>query len=152
MTRQTRADSIAAATETARRVANANLSWPLAEGPCPATAEFFASLVDEIPASEWTAHKLELAAITARSMADLEAQQRALRTEGAVIQTARGTPTANPRGRIAADLLTSILAARRSLGLHATARSRDLGRLARRRELTHDVEDAWPDDPDGLLA
>jgi hypothetical protein len=58
---------------------------------------FFASVIAEFARSEWTAHQLELAAMLARTMSDLNREQMALREEGAVCMSEKGTPVVNPR-------------------------------------------------------
>jgi hypothetical protein len=58
---------------------------------------FFASVIAEFARSEWTAHQLELAAMLARTMSDLNREQVALRDEGAIVKTDKGTPVFNPR-------------------------------------------------------
>jgi hypothetical protein len=56
---------------------------------------FFANVIAEFARSEWTAHQLEIAAMLARTMADLNREQMLLREEGAVMMTERGTPVVN---------------------------------------------------------
>lgn len=120
---------------------------PLAKGDMP----FFASVLAEFARSEWTAHQLELAAMLARKMADLEAQQRALRDESYVLATEKGTPIANPRIQVVRMLDTSILATRRSLALHARAQGGDARDIAKRRDGARAIEADNPLDDD-LLA
>ena len=97
-----------------------------------ADVSFFTSIIAEAAVSEWTTHTVELAALLARSMADLEREQRLLRTEGSVMTSDRGSPVVNPRSsRWCADLMTSVLSTRRSLQLHARAQTRDLAVAAR---------------------
>ena len=79
----------------------------------------FTELCDEFSKSELTAHKIRLVAILAREMATLEEQQELLRTEGSVFVNSHGNPTANPRLRAVQTLSASVLAMRRSLGVHA---------------------------------
>jgi hypothetical protein len=95
---------------------------------------FFASVIAEFARSEWTAHQLELAAMPARTMADLEREQRALRVEGAVVKSDKGTPVVNPRKAVVQMHAASILSFRRSLSLHAHAR-----KAMRREMLRRDV-------------
>ena len=83
---------------------------------------FFASVIAEFARSEWTAHQLELAAMLARTMADLNREQMALRQEGAVAASERGTPVVNPRKAVVQMHAATILSFRRSLSLHARAR------------------------------
>src|SRR3546814_20945009 len=57
---------------------------------------FWHSVIAEFARSEWTDHQLEMAAMLARAMADLKREQYALRDEGSVMTSARGTPAVNP--------------------------------------------------------
>src|SRR3546814_2024080 len=58
---------------------------------------FWHSVIAEFARSEWTDHQLEIAAMLARAMADLEREQYELRAEGSVMTSERGTPVVNPR-------------------------------------------------------
>src|SRR3546814_18890140 len=58
---------------------------------------FWHSVIAEFARSEWTAHQLEMAAMLARAMADLEREQYELRAEGSVLTRHRGTPVVDPR-------------------------------------------------------
>jgi hypothetical protein len=79
----------------------------------------FTELCDEFSKVELTAHKIRLVAMLARDMATLEEQQELLRTEGSVFVNSHGNPTSNPRLRAVQTLSASVLAMRRSLGVHA---------------------------------
>lgn len=92
---------------------------PLSEGDMP----FFANVIDEFARSEWTAHQLELAAMLARSMSDLNREQQTLREEGFIAVRENGTTVENPRARVVKSLTGDIYSGRRSLALHARARS-----------------------------
>src|SRR3546814_4303788 len=81
--------------------------------------------------SEWTDHQLEMAAMLARAMADLEREQYELRAEGSVMTSERGTPVVNPRKTVVQMHAGTILSMRRSLSLHARAQqgeARDAGK------------------------
>lgn len=84
---------------------------------------FFANVIEEFARSEWTAHQLELAAMLARSMADLNREQQELRKEGFIAKRENGTTVENPRARVVKSLTGDIYSGRRSLALHARARS-----------------------------
>lgn len=112
---------------------------------------FFANVIEEFARSEWTAHQLELAALLARTMADLTREQIAMREEGVVSKTDRGTPVINPRKTAIQMLSGTILSYRRSLGLHARAQGGDARDIASRREKAKEIEKDNPLD-DGLLA
>jgi hypothetical protein len=113
---------------------------------------FWSSVIAEFARSEWTDHQLELAAMLARTMADLEREQWELRTEGSVLASERGTPVINPR-RMAVQMHTgSILSLRRSLSLHARAQKGEARDAAKRREMAKGVEANNAFEDDDLLA
>jgi hypothetical protein len=112
---------------------------------------FFASVIAEFARSEWTAHQLELAAMLARTMSDLNREQIALRQEGAVSASERGTPVVNPRKAVVQMHAATILSFRRSLALHARAQTRDSADIAKRRSGAKAIEADNPLD-DNLLA
>ena len=99
----------------------------------PRDLPFFASVIAEFARSEWTGHQLELAAMLARTMADLEREQTLLRDEGSVAFSQAGTPVVNPRKAIVQMHAGTILSFRRSLSLHARAQSGEARDVARRR-------------------
>lgn len=111
---------------------------------------FWYSVIAEFAKAEWTQHNLELAAILARAMASLEAEQRVLRAEGFVLTLDSGAAAANPRSRVVQALMGQILALRRSLALHARGRSgdnrNDAGRRAAGRAMEVTVDDLTDDD------
>ena len=119
-TRRARIDSIA---EEVRVMSSAaKVIAPPSNVPLDACdLPFFASVVAEVAKSEWTAHQLELAAMLARMMADLNREQLALRREGTVLTSAQGTPVANPRKAAIQTHAAIVLSFRRSLSLHSRA-------------------------------
>jgi hypothetical protein len=119
-TRKARIDSTSEAVRVMGKAASAIVppsSVPLEKCDLP----FFASVIAEFARSEWTAHQLELAAMLARTMADLNREQLALRAEGSVVHTEKGTPVVNPRKAVVQMHAASILSFRRSLSLHVRA-------------------------------
>lgn len=112
---------------------------------------FFRSVIDEFARSEWTTHQLELAAMLARKMRDMNDMQQTLRDEGYTSVTANGAPCQNPLVGALRMLDTSILATRRSLSLHARARAGEARDVAKRRGATKEIEADNPLD-DELLA
>lgn len=120
---------------------------PLEECDIP----FFRNIIAEYARSEWSAHQLELAAMLARTMADLVREQEALRDEGGTAYSLKGTPVANPRKSIVQMHASSILSFRRSLSLHARAQGGEARDVAKRRAAAKDIE---ADNPleDDLLA
>jgi hypothetical protein len=112
---------------------------------------FFASVIAEFARSEWTAHQLELAAMLARTMSDLNREQVALREEGSVCMSEKGTPVVNPRKTVVQMHAATILSFRRSLALHARAHTRDLADIAKRQGKAIAIALDNPLD-DGLIA
>jgi hypothetical protein len=112
---------------------------------------FFRNVIAEYARSEWSAHQLELAAMLARTMADLVREQKLLRDEGGVAYSEKGTPVANPRKSIVQMHASSILSFRRSLSLHARAQAGEARDVAKRRGAAKQIEG---DNPlgDDLLA
>lgn len=112
---------------------------------------FFNSVIAEYARSEWSAHQLELAAMLARTMADLTREQQLLRTEGGLAYSDKGTPVANPRKSIVQMHASSILSFRRSLSLHARAQAGEARDVAGRRSAAKAIESDNPLEDD-LLA
>lgn len=112
---------------------------------------FFANVIEEFARSEWTAHQLEIAAMLARTMSDLEKEQRLMREEGTVSKSDRGTPVINPRKTAIQMHAGNILSFRRSLGLHARAQGGDARDVAKRRTIAKSIESDNPLNDD-LLA
>lgn len=139
MTKKHRIDSTAEAVRVARSsqaVVQPPSNVPLDECDVP----FFANVIAEFARSEWTAHQLEIAAMLARTMADLEQEQRDLRREGSVMLSERGTPVVNPRKAVVQMHAGSILSFRRSLSLHARAQGGETRDVAKRRAGTKAIE------------
>ncbi len=121
---------------------------PLGERDLP----FFASVIDEFARSEWTAHQLELAAMLARTMADLEEGQRLMREEGPTVLTERGTPVVNPRKQLIQMHSGTILSFRRSLQLHARAKETQPAQAGKRTAMLKAAEAEALASDDDLLA
>jgi hypothetical protein len=98
------------------------------------------AVVAEFARAEWTDHQLELAAMLARTMADLAREQQTLRVEGYISVRENGTSVENPRARAVKSLTGDILSLRRSLALHARARSGDSRNDAKRKEVGLSLE------------
>lgn len=120
---------------------------PLDDGDIP----FFNNVIAEYARSEWSSHQLEIAAMLARTMADLTREQMLLREEGGVAYSEKGTPVANPRKAIVQMHASSILSFRRSLSLHARAQAGEARDVAKRRGAAKDIESDNPLEDD-LLA
>lgn len=150
MPKRNRIDSTAEAVRVAaemQRAIEPPSNVPLDDADLP----FFASVIAEFARSEWTAHQLELAAMLARTMADLEREQRELRSEGSVMATDRGTPVVNPRKTVVQMHASSILSFRRSLSLHARAQGGEARDIGKRRAGTKSIE-ADVNEADDLIA
>lgn len=146
-----RIDSATAAVQV--MAAAAKDIFPPAHVPLDAADEpFWRSVIAEFARSEWTDHQLELAAMLARTMADLEREQRDLRTEGSVSVSERGTPVVNPRKAVVQMHAGTILALRRSLSLHARAQKGEARDAGKRREMAKAIEDDNAYQGDDLLA
>ena len=139
MSRKQRIDSTAAVVEIAKasgRQINPPSNVPLEDRDLP----FFASVIAEFARSDWTAHQLELAAMLARTMADLESDQRLMRQEGPIMATDRGTPVVNPRKTVIQMNASIILSYRRSLSLHARAQGGEARDIGKRRGMAKEIE------------
>ena len=150
MARRERADAAAAQVKVmsaATKRIDPPSNVPLSDDDLP----FFASVLAEFARSEWTAHQLELAAMLARTMCDLEKEQRMMRAEGSIVTTEKGTPVINPRKTAIQMHYSNIHSARRSLALHARAQSGEARDVGKRRAIAKDVETDNPLD-DELLA
>lgn len=112
----------------------------------------FDEIIAELPKGEWSDHTIRLAAGLARAMADLRAEEDAVRREGSVVTGAHGGPVRNPRCAQIAALKAGITATRRNLSLHVRAKVRgDTAGLAQRRAIQKANEAAPLDDDEGLL-
>lgn len=139
MPRKQRVDSNAAAVKVMQAATNEiappshvpmeDMDWP-----------FWHNVVAEFARVEWTEHQLELAAMLARTMANLEAEQRTLRAEGFISKRENGTTVENPRARAVKSLTGDILSLRRSLALHARAKSGEARDVGKRRDQAKQVE------------
>lgn len=111
---------------------------------------FFDAVIAEFARADWTEHQLQLAAMLARMMNDLQNEQKALRAEGSVAYSDKGTPVINPRKTAVQMYAGSILSMRRSLSLHAraTGEARDKGK---RNKISKEMEANGGNDDD-LLA
>lgn len=145
MARKPRIDSAAEAVrimQGARRELTPPSHVPLDDMDWP----YWHNVVSEFARAEWTEHQLELAAMLARTMANLELEQRTLRAEGYVAESQRGTPVINPRAMAVKSMTGDILSLRRSLALHARARNGEARDTAKRRDMGRDVETETDDD------
>lgn len=101
---------------------------------------FFENVIEEFARSDWTEHQIELAAMLARTMATLEQEQRTLRSEGMITVRENGTTVENPRARAVKSLAGDVLSFRRSLSLHARARSGEARDVGKRKDQAKAIE------------
>jgi hypothetical protein len=141
MTRKTRIDTVSGLTSVVNASQNADLKPPKHIKMDKTDKIYFDAVIAEFAKSEWSQHLRELAAILARSMADLEREQRALRVEGSVIVGPTGKACINPRQSVVSSLTTTIMNMRRSLSLNARAQGGDARDIAKRREIAKQIEE-----------
>lgn len=157
--RKLRTDSISEMTRimsgAAREIAPPS-HVPLQEMDWP----FWEDVVAECARADWTEHQLSLAAMLARTMANVEEDQRKLREEGTTIvreikdgkgEVKKIVSCSNARARAIQDGMSQILALRRSLALHAKAKSGSNADAAKQREANKKTEQAG-EGKDDLLA
>ena len=113
---------------------------------------FWRNVIAEFARAEWTEHQLEIAAMLARTMADLAREQRTLRTEGFITARENGTTVENPRARAVKSLTGDILSLRRSVALHARARSGDSRNDGKRKAMAKEIEAGAHGEEDDLIA
>jgi hypothetical protein len=140
-----RSDTATAAVDAAR-MAGSNLVPPAHVAMADRDWPYFRSVVAEFARGEWSDHQLEMAAFLARTMADFDAEQLALRVEGSIARSERGTPICNPRKALVQMHAGSILSLRRSLSLHARAQAGEPRDIAKRRALAKETEADNADD------
>lgn len=152
MARRTRIDTAAGALEAAQAVGRAILPpahVPLTEADGP----FWLSVIAARAAVEWTAQDLECAALLARTMRQLENEQRLLATEGAVLATDKGSLFANPRVAVVHGMHAQIKGWRQTLGIHSRGLQGEARDVQKRRAHAKVVEAGLAaDDFEGLLA
>lgn len=101
---------------------------------------FFNNVIAEFAKADWSQHQLELAALLARSMADLEREQRLMRKEGTVVTTDKGVVKTNPRQAIVQNASATVMQIRKTLSLHARAQEGESRDIAKRREMARQLE------------
>ncbi|WP_226661728.1 hypothetical protein [Alteriqipengyuania lutimaris] len=111
----------------------------------------FTELCEEFSRSELTAHKIRLLLIMAQQLVLLNEEQQTLAREGFAIVNANGNTIPNPRARACATLNSTILAMRRSLGIHTRAQAGGDNREAALRRSHNKANEAILDDMDDDL-
>lgn len=137
--RKQRIDSAAAAVAVASK-AGAEILPPMHVPLEDRDLPFWRSVIAEFALADWSEHALEIAAMLARTLSELEQEQRTLRVEGYITVRENGTTVENPRARAVKSLTGDILSLRRSLSLHARARSGEARDVAKRAEIARDIE------------
>jgi hypothetical protein len=160
--RKPRSDSVAEVTRISQGATQQivpPLNVPLEERDM----SFWHSVLNEYARADWTFHQLELAAMMARTMSNLEEEQRLLRSEGSVIfkelkdkngNVYKVLHCENSRARSIQTLMGQVLAMRRSLALHVRGKSGGTNKdAAHQREANKEVErKTKPNKDDELLA
>lgn len=111
----------------------------------------FFEIISEFAKVDWTSHSIRVAALLARTIHDMMADQEELRREGSVIENDRGNPVMNPRRTACQGYASQINQMRRTLALHATAGSSKAD-VAKRRGIHSDQEADSPIGDDDLIA
>jgi hypothetical protein len=111
---------------------------------------FYRNVIVEFARSQWTEHALEIAAIMAHTMHDLNAEQQALREEGYIAVRENCMTVENPRTRIVKSLNSDLLSLRRSLGV--SARAREEAHVASKKTQIAKAIEADNSFDDGLIA
>jgi hypothetical protein len=121
-----------------------------------ADSVIFDEIITEFANVDWSRHAVRLACLLARTIADMQEDQKELRDEGSVIQNDRGNYMMNPRRTACQGYATQIIQLRRTLALHATAGS-SKGDVGKRRGINkaHQADSPLPSDDeegDALIA
>lgn len=128
---------------------------------------FWNEIIDKFAKSDWDDESLTMAAILARTLADLEKEQAMMRREGSIIKIYKilkdkktgkereilTGATINPRKQLIDMYTKNILAMRRQLALHARALEGERRDIEKRRGAAKQTENnILHDDDDDLLA
>ena len=113
--------------------------------------EIFSELASEFSKSELTAHKVRLLTILAKQVVLLEQEQVLLAQEGFSLVNANGNTIPNPRARACSSMSATILAMRRSLGIHTRAQAGGDNREAAKRRAINKASEAERDNYDDNL-
>lgn len=113
--------------------------------------EIFSELASEFSKSELTAHKVRLLTILAKQLVLLEQEQVLLAQEGFSLVNANGNTIPNPRARACSSMSATILAMRRSLGIHSRAQAGGDKREAAKRRSINKASEAERDNYDDNL-
>lgn len=123
---------------------------PIPDGAMP----FWESIVRARAYSSWNDHDLEIAAMRARTMYQIEETQKLLDEEGSVIINAKGTPIMNPRHSVLEQLTRKAVALSRITQTHAQATqgdSKDQKKKNTAQKEMRDTMNQYNDDEDDLI-
>lgn len=112
----------------------------------------FKAILNEVPKVEWTEHKIEIAALLAKAICDLEKMHVALDDEGYLTPNHMGSMSENPRSVIAKKLRADICSMRRTLAIHERAKSGETRDIKKRRAIAKGAEDSFSNVDDDLIA
>ena len=112
----------------------------------------FTELTEEFSKSELSPHKVRLLVTLAKQIVLLEREQITLMEEGFSLTNSHGNAVPNPRARACGTLSASILAMRRSLGIHTRAQAGGDNREAAKRRAINKSNEAGRDGYDNLIA
>ena len=149
--RKTRVDSIAGV--AAAIVAGGNkITLPANTNFTAQERKVFTELCEEFSKSEITPHKVRLLIHLTKQIVMLEAEQATLMREGFTLINSHGNAVPNPRARACNSVAASILATRRSLGIHTRAQAGgDNREAAKRRAINKESEKGREGYDDNLI-
>lgn len=117
----------------------------------PLERKVFTELCDEFSKTELSEHKIRLLVALAKQIVMLDREQVALVREGLVLRNSHGNPITNPRVKACGGLTSSILAMRRSLGIHTRMLEGSNAKAAVRRQ-HNKANEAERNNYDNLIA
>ena len=151
--RRARADSKEEAVRTMIAAATRNILPPDDVTYDKTDLVLFNEIIAEFATVDWTPHTVRVAWFLARTMHEMQDDLEELRSEGSVIENARGTPVMNPRRTACQGYAGQINQFRRTLALHATAGSSKEDTATRRgHHKAQENDNPLDDDDDALLA
>lgn len=110
--------------------------------------KFWNNIISMKPRSEWTPHNLEIASFLCKAMYRLDVNHDSIMSEGDVLTTIGGNPTANPRVAIIHGLHAQIKGWRQTLGIHDRGVNGEKRDADKRRAIAKNLEGDNPLDDD----
>lgn len=155
--RRKRSDGVAAAVEIAQAAITRDIEPPGHVRFRDRDWPFWDSIIAEFAKVEWTDHTLELAALMARAMSDLEMEQDMMRREGSILKNIKmvpampGNPDAgevevvlntyvNPRKQLIDMYTKNLMAMRRNMSMHARVKDGEPRDQSKRRAAAKKME------------